>query len=325
MRTCPTCGKTILFGGMSKGDKRYCSKACYESDPVNEMDDGSSTPKISSVDKIVLWLGLILFFIPVTLWVIYNNLFEPDPSYTGPIFPKFIVIGVIVLIGIVAILAILILAYSWLMGSGGAKVSKREAHFSKNLDFWKPVRQIRWRGGVLITQFRYNGMKIGCFDHGSCHLYLNNGKSYNFSAWGPIKVENPILPEKSAEIAAIYDEHRVEVDNEDEATSSFYGYDGTIAHYKSLRSEVVAHSETPYDTPAERLITCGNKQYKVLYGKHSKCVFTDFRSDSRLGQIRELFLWGRASFDTPIPLSEGIFLILLTILDGGQCHPHRDV
>ena len=27
---CPTCSKTILFGGIKEGDKKYCSKTCHE-------------------------------------------------------------------------------------------------------------------------------------------------------------------------------------------------------------------------------------------------------------------------------------------------------
>ena len=32
---CPTCGVSVLFGGVKDGSKRYCSKKCYAADEVN--------------------------------------------------------------------------------------------------------------------------------------------------------------------------------------------------------------------------------------------------------------------------------------------------
>ena len=32
---CPTCGNSILFGGIKEGKKKYCSKKCYEADEIN--------------------------------------------------------------------------------------------------------------------------------------------------------------------------------------------------------------------------------------------------------------------------------------------------
>lgn len=34
---CPTCGLSVLFGGVKDGDKKYCSKKCYEADDVNRV------------------------------------------------------------------------------------------------------------------------------------------------------------------------------------------------------------------------------------------------------------------------------------------------
>ena len=34
---CPTCGKSVLFGGVKDGNKKYCSKRCYESDEINRI------------------------------------------------------------------------------------------------------------------------------------------------------------------------------------------------------------------------------------------------------------------------------------------------
>lgn len=34
---CPTCGLSVLFGGVKDGDKKYCSKKCYEADEVNRI------------------------------------------------------------------------------------------------------------------------------------------------------------------------------------------------------------------------------------------------------------------------------------------------
>ena len=34
---CPTCGNSILFGGIKERDKKYCSKRCYEADEINRV------------------------------------------------------------------------------------------------------------------------------------------------------------------------------------------------------------------------------------------------------------------------------------------------
>lgn len=34
---CPTCGNSILFGGIKDGKKKYCSKRCYEADEINRV------------------------------------------------------------------------------------------------------------------------------------------------------------------------------------------------------------------------------------------------------------------------------------------------
>ena len=34
---CPTCGKTVLFGGVKDAKRRYCSKKCYEADEINRV------------------------------------------------------------------------------------------------------------------------------------------------------------------------------------------------------------------------------------------------------------------------------------------------
>ncbi len=34
---CPTCGNSILFGGIKDGKKKYCSKKCFEADEINRV------------------------------------------------------------------------------------------------------------------------------------------------------------------------------------------------------------------------------------------------------------------------------------------------
>ncbi len=34
---CPTCGNSILFGGIKDGKKKYCSKKCYEADEIGRV------------------------------------------------------------------------------------------------------------------------------------------------------------------------------------------------------------------------------------------------------------------------------------------------
>lgn len=36
---CPTCGNSVLFGGIKDGKRRYCSKRCYEADEINRVAD----------------------------------------------------------------------------------------------------------------------------------------------------------------------------------------------------------------------------------------------------------------------------------------------
>jgi hypothetical protein len=41
---CPTCGSSILFGGIKDGDRRYCSKKCYDADAVSRAADAIPDP-----------------------------------------------------------------------------------------------------------------------------------------------------------------------------------------------------------------------------------------------------------------------------------------
>ena len=44
---CPTCGNSILFGGIKEGKKKYCSKKCYEADEINRA--AAAIPEIAVV------------------------------------------------------------------------------------------------------------------------------------------------------------------------------------------------------------------------------------------------------------------------------------
>ncbi len=43
---CPTCSKTILFGGIKEGDKKYCSKQCHEEGEINRIAESFSDQTI---------------------------------------------------------------------------------------------------------------------------------------------------------------------------------------------------------------------------------------------------------------------------------------
>ena len=34
---CPSCGNSVLFGGIKEGNKRYCSKKCFQLDEINRI------------------------------------------------------------------------------------------------------------------------------------------------------------------------------------------------------------------------------------------------------------------------------------------------
>ena len=121
----------------------------------------------------------------------------------------------------------------------------------------------------------------------------------------------------------IEDLHKTPVQDEAEASSILYGNDGTITFLKEGPVEVVAHSETPYERHTERLIVCHGKCYRAHYGRYGKIELTDYRSGLTIGRVREFLFLGTMVFKHPVPLDECVFIALLIMLDGDQCHPHR--
>ncbi len=45
---CPTCSKTILFGGIKEGDKKYCSKICHEKGEITRIAEAFSDQTVEA-------------------------------------------------------------------------------------------------------------------------------------------------------------------------------------------------------------------------------------------------------------------------------------
>ena len=48
---CPTCGSSILFGGIKDGNRKYCSKRCYEADEINRVAGGIPDEVVDEFSK----------------------------------------------------------------------------------------------------------------------------------------------------------------------------------------------------------------------------------------------------------------------------------
>ena len=72
MKTCPTCKKTILWGGIKKGNKHYCCAECYRSANPNAKD--ADTVKDSLSYRIVSGFG-IAFGVVIFLWIVGNFIY----------------------------------------------------------------------------------------------------------------------------------------------------------------------------------------------------------------------------------------------------------
>ncbi len=53
---CPTCGNSVLFGGIKDGKRRYCSKKCYEVDEINRVAESIPDDKAKEL-AIQIYLG----------------------------------------------------------------------------------------------------------------------------------------------------------------------------------------------------------------------------------------------------------------------------
>jgi hypothetical protein len=328
MKTCPTCDRIILFGGVRKDGKRYCSAECYKKDP-SLREKRSMEKKGESLFRRIgngIFMGLtVLMCLGLLFIILYNSLIEKGDWYTGPIIPKYILVGIIGIIALFTVFAVVAYLYNWLMGGGAEKYSNRQITALQRLDFQTPVRHLRFRSGVYLTRYRFKGKKVAFFDHGGCTLEVGGDKSYSYSCWGLDKVDTPVLRPGSAELATIKDYHETVIDNDEEATSTLYGFDGTTTYYKEGVTEVVAHSETPFRRKGERVIACGKRTCMAKYRKHGKVELTNYRTGRPIGHTREFLFWGHTTFDPPIPLLDGIFINLLLALDGTDCHPCQDV
>jgi DNA-directed RNA polymerase subunit M/transcription elongation factor TFIIS len=46
---CPSCGTTVLFGGVKEGKKRYCSKQCHADDAVYRLADTMPADQVDAL------------------------------------------------------------------------------------------------------------------------------------------------------------------------------------------------------------------------------------------------------------------------------------
>ena len=50
---CPTCSKTVLFGGIKEGYKKYCSKQCYEEGEINRIAESFPDQTVEAFSAII--------------------------------------------------------------------------------------------------------------------------------------------------------------------------------------------------------------------------------------------------------------------------------
>lgn len=325
MKTCPQCGKTVLWGGIKKDDQTYCCADCYRE--ANPDAEDAVNVKDSLGYRIVTGFGYA-FAAVMLIGMTYGFLTalfsgemdwsrpEPEPiNWTIPLL----------LAGIVGVLFLLGAAWRFLMGTSSFNFSSKAIQRLEEFDFAQPIKRLGFRTGIRATGYRYKGRKIAVFDNGPCNLIIPNIKDYGYSCWGVKDVENRVLKPGSAELAVIYDDHQTIVETKEQSDCAFYGFDGTTTFYKSGETEEMAHSETPYDTPAERIIVIGKRTLRARYLKLGKIELTDYFSARPFGYIRDLVFWGYTRFTQPLPLLDGIFITDLARSGGNETNPYKNV
>jgi len=335
MKVCPQCGKTVLWGGIKRDGKRYCYADCYRKANPNAAD--ADTIKNSLVDRIINGFGMVYSAVMLFGMVggfLYSIFTEPTPRHTVPDNPTSVpdnptsiwefLYFYIILVVILVIVLFLRVSWRFLMGTSSFEFSQGSIDRLKEFDFAQPVNRLGFRTGFRATGYRYKGRKIAFFDPGPCNLTMPGFKDYHYSCWAVDNVKNTVLEPGSAELAIIYDNHETIVDTEEESDSSFYGFDGTTTFFRSGETEEMAHSETPYKTPAERLIVIGKKVIRARYLKLGKIELTDYRSAQPLGYIRDLLFWGYTRFLQPLPLMDGIFITCLARAGGEETNPYEN-
>ncbi|MEX0324500.1 MAG: hypothetical protein AB3N33_00270 [Puniceicoccaceae bacterium] len=329
MKTCPKCGKTVLWGGVRKNDQTYCCANCYRQDNPDAED--AETVKDSLGYRIITGFGMVYaacMLVAMIGAILYDVFFGPGPWYTSPgLVSLFEIIFGFVIFILVIVAALFLFKGSWrfLMGTRSFEFDETAIEHLREFDFAQPVERIGFRTGFRATGYRYKGRKIAYFDPGPGNLSIPDIKDYHYSCWAVDDVDNRVLKPGSAELAIIYDDHKTIVETEEEADSAFYGFDGTTVFYKSGEIEEMAHSETPYNTPAERVIVIGKRIIRARYFKLGKIELTDYYSSRPFGYIRDLLFWGHTRFMQPLPLIDGIFITNLARSGGAETNPYDGV
>jgi hypothetical protein len=153
---------------------------------------------------------------------------------------------------------------------------------------------------------------VALFDGGPCGLVFTNGKEYSFSTWMPGWIENPVFPKGSANIACIADYHYQIVSDEALADMTHFAPSGEITYYKAGELEIVAHSETPFNSQSEWVIVCNKKQYKVVHTRKRFGYRAELYQDNQsVASINQTLFWATTNFKKTLPLSERVFITLL--------------
>jgi hypothetical protein len=190
----------------------------------------------------------------------------------------------------------------------------------------QPIKKLKTRGCFRLTKYFHKGVLIATFDGGPCQFWFEDGRTLIFSQWNVNEdIKSTVLRRGSAELACLIDPHETVVESKEEATRSFYGFDGTTTHYKSGESEVVAHSETPFDKRAERLIVCGGKTYRAQYLNYFKVALTEYNTGAPVGLFSSMIIRSKMVFYDPLPLIQGIYIAMLISICGEKCNPYMDV
>jgi hypothetical protein len=48
---CPSCGNSVLFGGVKDGNRRYCSKKCYQADEISRVAEAVPADTVAKLAK----------------------------------------------------------------------------------------------------------------------------------------------------------------------------------------------------------------------------------------------------------------------------------
>ena len=175
---------------------------------------------------------------------------------------------------------------------------------------------LRVRERLTCTQFHSQGQLIASQDDMNGNLYFSDGKEYIVSGGYGGLLETQVYAKDSCRIVAILDWHYEEVQASSRWSLSRSGDNGTLKYYKSMKTTVPAHSETPLDGVNEKVIVCNNCVYQT---RRKRMLFSFERRFSNA----YVFVWrmkrshipgcSRFESESDLTLTEQVFLAALSM------------